>query len=1113
MGSVWRGVHRESGLPAAVKVLHKAALRDGRGLQGFRNEVRAVAGLDHPGVVWVFDVGTVPPVAAQGSNGLLEEGSPYLAMEYASGGTLSEFVPKAWPEVKALLLELLSILGHAHARGVVHRDLKPGNVILGTSQDVRPGWKLTDFGIAAALEETVERSIARGLVGTLAYMSPEQIRGDWREFGPWTDLYALGCLVYRVVGNQRPFRETRGPALITAHLTQNPQTLEPRLPVPALFAQWVEMLMAKAPRERFQSAAEAARVLQSLGPALPALPALFPDTAPTAPPQSDEPTEIGRHRRVRDPLRVVPTNWRERDAPWPPPRLVGAGLGLLGLRSIPIVGRHHERDTMWSVLSGVLTTSSARVVVVRGAVGVGKSRVARWLGETAHALGGLPFLVGEARADEAPQEALARPFRRWFRTVRLPMEERTARLATALGGKPEDELVRLATTMLGQDGETGPSLEGDARHAVARRLLDAISGPARPAVLLLDDAHHSHDTIRFAKHVLEAQAVRPFPALVVLTVSEEAAAAEASLYHELATLLAMRGVDSITLGALPPGDHASFVQNMLPFEPTLAALLVERTAGNPLHASELVKDWATHGRLVRGEGGFELSGPLPAVPPMAEVWANHVDHVVAGLDSGARLLLERAAALGSPVDEDEWQRVCDDPKGTFAAAGRVRFVPENAILRNELRVRLIAAHLAEENELGWAFVHEMLRQSLLQQADAAGRLGSHHRSCARILLHRPDARLHAARIGRHLLLGGRPAQAVEHLSAGFRRRRRQAGDLAALPLLSEVEQALVAAGLPESALPWLELQVRRAEVLVRLERPEDAIRWAQRGAASARKAPDKVWEARALLAQGQASLLERHPRAADDLLASAEQLLSDTSDQRWLGEVHAARAKCARLLGDANEARGHSFLAARYLASAGERSGVGAAWNVLAENAFHEGAFDDAERHFERARVSFARTGNSVREADAWTWLGLVARWKGDLERSRALLTRAVERYTLAGSPRVTHGVLGLARLHLARREWEEARTVAGTAVTGRETARQGPLEADIHAVLAAAAAGLRDWTAFDVHVEQIHRTRQLADQGSTAGRSELGWCLEIARARAMAAGEERRAERTRPPA
>jgi serine/threonine protein kinase len=93
MGEVWRARHRTQHATVAVKVLTAEGSSKPMFVDSFRNEVRAVAGLDHPGVVWVFDVGSVPPAAAAGSGGMLEAGAPYLAMEYASGGTLAEFVP------------------------------------------------------------------------------------------------------------------------------------------------------------------------------------------------------------------------------------------------------------------------------------------------------------------------------------------------------------------------------------------------------------------------------------------------------------------------------------------------------------------------------------------------------------------------------------------------------------------------------------------------------------------------------------------------------------------------------------------------------------------------------------------------------------------------------------------------------------------------------------------------------------------------------------------------------------------------------------------------------------------------------------------------------------
>src|SRR5690606_27502730 len=122
---------------------------------------------------------------------------------------------------------------------------------------------------------------------------------------------------------------------------------------------------------------------------------------------------------------------------------------------------------------------------------------------------------------------------------------------------------------------------------------------------------------------------------------------------------------------LPRDDHARLIQVMVPLEGTLAAELVERTAGNPMHAVEVVRGWVAADRLVPGEGGFVLSGPEPAVAPLPEVWRDRLKRLFQGLPPGARPLLERAAALGANVDEEEWQRVCDDPKGIFAAQGQI----------------------------------------------------------------------------------------------------------------------------------------------------------------------------------------------------------------------------------------------------------------------------------------------------------------------------------------------------------------------------------------------------------------------------------------------------------
>ncbi|MEL7374395.1 MAG: serine/threonine-protein kinase, partial [Pseudomonadota bacterium] len=263
-GVVYRGVHRETGLPVAVKVLHPGAMRNGAPPEAFRNEVKAIAALDHPSIIWIVDVGLVDDVAHEQSNHTLTRGHPYLAMEYASGGTLGEWIPPDFDAVFAMLQDLLGALAHGHARSLVHRDLKPGNVLRCTDGDVRPGWKLTDFGIATNFERTVERSLPGGIVGTLSYMSPEQITGNWRMFGPWTDLYALGCVVYKVLAGRRPWDTARGAALFAAHLERKPDPLRSKIPVPDGFHEWVAVLMEKRPQDRFQTAAEAALALEKL---------------------------------------------------------------------------------------------------------------------------------------------------------------------------------------------------------------------------------------------------------------------------------------------------------------------------------------------------------------------------------------------------------------------------------------------------------------------------------------------------------------------------------------------------------------------------------------------------------------------------------------------------------------------------------------------------------------------------------------------------------------------------------------------------------------------------------------------------------------------------------
>jgi serine/threonine protein kinase/predicted negative regulator of RcsB-dependent stress response len=336
MGEVWQGTHRAQGVAVAVKVLHGDAARTPAAHREFANEIRAVARLDHPHIVRVFDHGRLNEAVQVLSKGRLTQGSPFLVMELARGGSLARWCGvMGWPEIRRILLELLDALAHAHARGLIHRDLKPGNVLRNGGQGAPV--RLTDFGLARALDDQEQARV----VGTPAYMAPEQLVARTADFGPWTDLYALGCLAWALVCGAPPFT---GPVkeLVQAQRHKAPPPLDARCPVPEGLEGWLRVLLAKDPRARYRCAADAARALQALGPVGHGVPK--PLQAAPLPWASEtfflsdldpEPEPVPPPLVVEAPQGAapIPPTWhRDQSTPQMPPQLRGVGLELFKLR-------------------------------------------------------------------------------------------------------------------------------------------------------------------------------------------------------------------------------------------------------------------------------------------------------------------------------------------------------------------------------------------------------------------------------------------------------------------------------------------------------------------------------------------------------------------------------------------------------------------------------------------------------------------------------------------------------------------------------------------------------------------------------------------------------------
>jgi eukaryotic-like serine/threonine-protein kinase len=233
----------ELGRAVAVKLLDERLADDESFRARFAREARLAAALSHANIVTVFDAGET-------------EGRPYIVMEYVEGRSLAERLQQEGPlppeEVRRIAIQVCAGLEHAHLAGLIHRDLKPGNLI-----ERRDGAiKIADFGIARTAE-TTELTEAGTIVGTAAYLAPEQAEGG--EITPATDLFALGVVLYELLTGQRPWKiETL--ADLGRRTTEPVRQLSQS--VPASLRDAVERCLQRDPEDRPPSAAELARSLE-----------------------------------------------------------------------------------------------------------------------------------------------------------------------------------------------------------------------------------------------------------------------------------------------------------------------------------------------------------------------------------------------------------------------------------------------------------------------------------------------------------------------------------------------------------------------------------------------------------------------------------------------------------------------------------------------------------------------------------------------------------------------------------------------------------------------------------------------------------------------------------
>jgi len=258
-GIVYEAIDERIEKTVAVKLLgaHRSAHGEDA-LERFRTEALAASRLNHPNIVNVTDFDVLP------------DGKAYLVMEYVSGATLAQHIAEHAPldpaRAARIAIALCSALAEAHDSGVVHRDLKPANVIVGALESSHLTVKILDFGVAKIAQGRVALSQSHSghMLGTPAYMAPEQIKNDIGSLDGRADIYSVGMVLYEMLTGRTPFQSRNIPELLMAQLQkQPPPPSQFRADVPARLEAIVLKAIQKKQSKRFESAREMAEALEA----------------------------------------------------------------------------------------------------------------------------------------------------------------------------------------------------------------------------------------------------------------------------------------------------------------------------------------------------------------------------------------------------------------------------------------------------------------------------------------------------------------------------------------------------------------------------------------------------------------------------------------------------------------------------------------------------------------------------------------------------------------------------------------------------------------------------------------------------------------------------------
>jgi eukaryotic-like serine/threonine-protein kinase len=609
----------------------------------FQQEARAVASLDHPAIVRARDFGT------------LADGSPYLVMDALPGRSVHEWMHTTtmpWPVIWVLADQVMAGLAHAHARGIIHGDLKPSNIMLDLASAGRgPRAFILDLGLAwlresrhdTRLDGAPEPELAvHAGAGTVGWVAPEQIRKAAAHVGPPTDLYALACVLYRVMTGKEVFEGT-AQEVLRAH--KRTPVAPPVLPegVPAGVGDFIVRLLSKKPWQRYELAADARRAWAQFKPkhavTMEETIARLPAPPPAAPSSEGIPE---RGRAVAAARSLAP--------------------GLLSLRPSPMVAREAERAFLQSLVDEVCLRDrpiAHRFVALIGEAGVGKSRLAEWLCETVQEQGKMWVLRARYGKIATPLDGLTGAINKFFNLLGgdRALVEQTFMNRWEVEKDDDEALTWVAATSEwlrptppGENTPLGPSgkryvLDNpELRFAVIRRVLERI-GYDRPVLLWFDDLHLSSPNTFDVLMRLRRECRTPL--LVVTTARSEALETDIDAALRMESLRADWNGRVMEISPMGEEETHVLLRATLPLHGDAITSATRQSRGNPLFALQLLHAWSGGGYLTMEAGRYRV--PREALQGRAITTAELWDERLRAVPTNLRLAAYAAAAVGDDV--------------------------------------------------------------------------------------------------------------------------------------------------------------------------------------------------------------------------------------------------------------------------------------------------------------------------------------------------------------------------------------------------------------------------------------------------------------------------------